>query len=58
MTHNEKRLEAIKKQLGTKADAIEAIWKLAEKEEREPTEDERAEVSQLLEDSHKLKADR
>jgi HK97 family phage major capsid protein len=58
MNHNEKRLAAIEQKLGEKADAIEAIWKKAEKEEREPTEDERAEAGQLLEDSRKLQTDR
>ncbi len=59
MTHNERRLAAVEKQLGEKVERIKAIWKTAEDDgARALTEDEATEVEQLLTDSEQLKADR
>ena len=58
MNHNEKRLQAIERSMGEKAAQIEEVWDKAKEEERDPTEEERTEVGQLVQDIEQLKADR
>lgn len=56
MTNKERRLEAIKKQRGEKADKVRELW-AKDTPDNDLTEDEKAEVLELTKEIEKLKVD-